>query len=269
MAFISPCPLVTRAAGASRRRRLRARHARPGCVRSARMTATPPSDDGEEPEGVIDVPSEARVSDAAELKQELYTQVSALDRGFIADTPTRKKIHSTLSLLEQVTPSAEPLDDPLLEGTWELVYTNALDLLSLTLMAPVATISTIYQNVLPSYELVNVVELEPPFSAVLNLFDQTRSCTRLEVKARGSRREGDARKLDIVFERATVKQTSLSFVGALDLPGFSVPFLGGSAVGYVDTTYLDDELRIARAPPPPFVGEDGIFVLRRVAETAA
>lgn len=212
---------------------------------------------------VIDVPSQVESPSSAELKQELYMLASLTDRGFIADGPTRTTLHNTIALLEQSESCTNPLEDERLLGKWELVYTNAFDIISLTLLAPAARITRIFQNVEPNNELVNVIELEPPIGAILNLVDKSRTCTRLEVLAKGTRREDDVRKLDIRFERATVKQTSISFIGGLDLPGLSIPFFGGSPVGYVETTYLDDEMRVARSPSP--LGEDGIFVLRRVA----
>ena len=107
--------------------------------------------------------------------------------------------------------------------------------------------------------MVNVVGLEPPFVPVTNLLPGERTASQLEVVADATRR--DARTLDIQFTQMRLRQLSLPFVGALpdDAPQLAVPMR--SFVGYIETTFLDDELRVARAPLTPLVRDDGVFVL--------
>eukprot|EP00171_Calliarthron_tuberculosum_P016094 IDg16094t1 len=204
-----------------------------------------------------------------ELKREIFLLCGAVDRGFSASAAQRQQVLDTVVALEASAECESPLDDARLLGDWALVYTNALDIVSLALFRPVATVSGVYQNVRArdntKFDVINVVELEPPIAPVANLF-MGRTCSRLEVAAVGSRRADDPRKLDIAFERGRIRQESFGgYEIPVTVPSISWPF-GASPVGYIETTYLDDELRIARSPPMPGISENAEYLHTATAE---
>lgn len=270
MAFVTPVHLTTTpftVAHVTRRARhpLHLQRVAPACMVDAPL----PEDEPETPakEQVIDVLATTQTMSSEELKRELYTLCGAVDRGFSATATQRRGILNTIQLLESSATCEAPLDDERLAGDWTLVYTNALDIVSLAVL-PLASVAGVYQNVRArdnSFEVVNVVELEPPLAPVAKLFIG-RTYARLEVTAVGKRNEADARRLDIAFERGRVRQETLA---GRDLPAGLVPALSwpfpASPAGYILTTYLDDEIRIARAPPTGGFVEEGVFVLRKVA----
>lgn len=273
MAFLASAPVCAfhgaPVAKQSTRRRLRARAAVPhapvrmeaGEIEAGSAEERPP---GEE---VVDVSASTRAVSSEELKRELFLLCGAVDRGFSASTQQRKQVLDTVAALEASATCEEPLEDERLLGDWTLVYTNALDIVSLALLRPVAAVAGVYQNVRArdggKFDVINVVELEPAVAPVANLF-WGRTCSRLEVAAVGTRRADEPRKIDITFERGRIRQETFGgYEIPASAPSLSWPF-GASPVGFIETTYLDDELRIARSPPIPGVPEDGVFVLRKV-----
>jgi PAP_fibrillin len=156
----------------------------------------------------------------------------------------------------------------LLVGTWRLVFTNALDILSLSLL-PFVRIGPIYQNVEAGeisgeYNLYNLIDLSPPLDPVLNAFDVFGSTvTRIRVTAKGDVLPSDTRKLNIKFVRSAVEGVSLLGIDLSDLPKLSAQ-IPSSPNGLVDTIFIDDEMRILRAPPTPNASQDSnYFVLLR------
>lgn len=201
-----------------------------------------------------------------DLKRELLTSVSTTNRGFVASPSQRKEIITLIEQIERQNPTPAPCDDPQLTGRWRLLFTNAFDIVSLALLTPVALVGQIYQNVYEAeegqkhdYELTNIVELEPPFAPISNQFiGQTMAS--VEVAAKGFRKSDV--KIDITFTESSFKPETLAGYDVRRLP----PLRYGlrSPVGYIETTFLDADIRVARAPP---LGGDGggVFVLLRDA----
>lgn len=215
------------------------------------------------------VDAQAREVPPADLKCELYAAVASLNRGLSASSVTKASVNDLIEQLERQNPTEAPVDTPdLLVGEWRLLYTDALDILSLGLLAPVALVSEVYQNVALApddadhdFDVENIVELEPAIAPVLNAF-AGRTMSKVAVKARGVRQS--EQRVDISFVESALRQHSV--VGMeipAQLPSLRVPF-GRRArpAGYIDTTYLDEDIRVVRAPP--FFGQNNVFVLMRV-----
>lgn len=58
-------------------------------------------------------------------KQQLLTEISRLNRGVSASIEARKKVDQLCQELEQLNPSATPLEDASINGKWELLYTTS------------------------------------------------------------------------------------------------------------------------------------------------
>lgn len=224
----------------------------------------------------------------SEAKVALYCELGVVDRGFSATQAQHERIISLISSLEEAALCESPLDDPLIYGSWELLYTNALDIISLSLLSPVASITSIYQDVKykPSdtdstavdIEIVNVVNLQSVLSPVLNILplpgDSLNSLdTRVEIIANGTPRDG--RLMNLEISRGKVTQEKVPFIGTripdrLNSISWGVPpwnkILGDTVkdLATLETTFLDSDLRVARAGKTPLVANDGVFLLRRV-----
>ncbi|CAN8075533.1 unnamed protein product [Agarophyton chilense] len=225
-------------------------------------TDPPFSDNGTTSSPVID--ATARSVPLQDLKLQLLSRVSTVNRGFAASPSSRQQILSLVEQIERENPTPLTARSELLDGDWKLLYTNALDVLSLGLLSSVTLVAEVFQNVQrldeDSFSVVNVVNFEPPIAAVSNSF-WGRTMATLVVNADG-KRSSDTR-IDIRFK--SVKFKPVSVVG-FQLPDVlsPPPIRVGSPKGYIETTFLDDDIRIARAPP---TNSSNLFVLQRVDDS--
>lgn len=221
----------------------------------------------------VDVPAstveaQTRAVPISDLKCSLYAAVSSTNRGLTTSADDRANILSLVAELERAKPPTAPADDPgMLCGRWRLLFTNALDVLSLGLLAPVAQVGQIFQNIYEvplegksdyQYDIENVVQLEPAFAPVSNALGG-QSITSITVSAEG-RKTSDSR-VDITFVQNAIKQEKIF---GMQLPNEfpAAKFAIGSPVGYIETTFLDEDIRVARAPPVRNQ-EGGLFLLIR------
>lgn len=214
------------------------------------------------------VDAKSRPVPASDVKQELITAVSGTNRGFVATPFQSNQIFSLIAELENSSPPSAPSDDPMLFGKWRLIFTDALDVLSLGLLTPIAQIAQINQNIFEvgpelkksyEYDVENVITLEPWFAPISNSF-LGRTVAEVKVFAEGKRKNES--QIDIVFVKTALRQKSLF---GYDLPAELPPasLRVSSPVGYIKTTYLDAELRVARSPPVREKRQGNVFLLVR------
>lgn len=109
------------------------------------------------------------------------------------------------------------------------------------------------------YDIENVVLLEPVFAPVTNSF-LGRTVAEIKVFAQGKSKS--TTRIDITFVKTALKQKSLlGYDLPIELPPASLRVM--SPVGYIETTYLDAELRIARSPPVREKRKGNVFLLAR------
>jgi PAP_fibrillin len=216
-----------------------------------------------------DIDADAREVDTETIKSELLNLINGTNRGLDATKDVKRSVLELVKQLDNKGESFAATENPeLLCGTWRLIFTNALDILSLSLL-PFVRIGPIFQNVeagdtAGEYTIYNVVDLTPPFEPVLNAFDLLGpSVTRIRVTAKGTTSSFAPQKLDIKFVRSAVEGVSLLGFDVSDLPVLATG-ISNSAVGYVDTIFIDNDIRIARAPPTRNAPNDSnYFVLLR------
>lgn len=213
--------------------------------------------------------AQVRAVPLAELKCELYAALGPTNRGLAASPATRELVLSLVSELERARPPNAPADDPqLLTGKWRLLFTDALDVLSLGLLAPVAQVGQIFQNIYETnlderkgydYDIENVVQLEPAVAPVANaFFGQT--MTSVRVSAEG--RRATENRIDIKFMQTAIRpEIFAGFDLPQQLPAARIGI--GRPVGYFETTFLDSDIRIARSRPLRRTEERNVFVLMR------
>ena len=207
--------------------------------------------------------------DMAATKAALRSAARSADRGFsraAGAQQLKSDVQRWTRLLEDSDAGdSRPTASPSLLGRWTLEFTDASDVLSLAVLPPgiFCEIGEIVQEIAPgdsdgSFEASNIVVLSPrgaEFLASLplrpggtlgprltGLFAVDAACTVL-----------DDRRLQLVF----VGGRAQPLVAPVELPALSGrapdPIVSGlqQLVGeriYLETTYLDDDLRVARGP---------------------
>ncbi|WCJ18258.1 Plastid-lipid associated protein PAP / fibrillin family protein [Euphorbia peplus] len=165
--------------------------------------------------------------DANLLKQDLLDAIAPLDRGAEATPDDQQAVEQIVRELEAVNPTKEPLKSSFINGKWELIYTTSVSILQ-----------TNRPKLLRSrtnYQAINVDTLKAQNMESWPFFNQvTADLTPL-----------NARKVAVKFD--FFKIGGLIPVKAPD-----------TAVGELEITYLDDELRISR-------GDKGnLFILKMI-----
>lgn len=152
----------------------------------------------------------------AAKKQELLDYVKPLARGLTATPEQKEEVDALASALEKLNPTRKPLASPLLNGRWRLEYTTSDSILGTKKPAFLRPSGPIYQFLDgPNLKAKNQ-ESAPLYNSV------TAELTPLSDSA----------------VKVQFKQFKL-----LNLVPITAP---PSAVGQLDVTYLDDELRISR-----------------------
>ncbi|GAB0490059.1 hypothetical protein MMPV_001289 [Pyropia vietnamensis] len=193
--------------------------------------------------------------DVGATKRSLLLLAAATDRGYRATSADTSAALALIRTLESANPTPAPTRSlDLLCGDWKLLYTTARDVLSLAYL-PFSRVGDVYQNILPERSGVrteNVVRLIAP--AVPFFGPRTaESVVSLRVRARSEVQTGV--RLSLTFERAELPPPILGGVdlgtrlggGVINVP-LSLGGGGDNQTGWLDTTYLDGELRIGRAP---------------------
>lgn len=196
-------------------------------------------------------------------KTELLEAIASTNRGLLATNRDRQAIQSLAAKLEDYTPYPNPLDpEAPLQGIWRLLYTTSDELLGIDKI-PLYKLGQIYQCVYPSesriYNIAETIGL-PQLNGLVSV---------------GAKFEAVSNKrVDVAFERGVFGLQSLlgyqnpkSFIQKLQTQD-KFPFWQGidfrinsdRQSGWLEVTYLDDDLRIGRG------NQGSLFVLRKVRE---
>ena len=209
----------------------------------------------------------------ANLKRNILALAAAYDRGFGATPSVRGKMDRLISqlssyvALEDVTTGFDESQlvdgdslptSPPLNGTWQMIWTSAYDVLSLA-ATPLSTVSAIYQEINPSKQsAINIIDLIPRTQALIPPFLENipTPVTRLKVQTRATRR--GPQRVGLVFESVEIQPLKnlgldwfpLSF--KFDLPTkYLTEFLSSyDSPGFFDVTYVDNDMLIIQQNEP-------------------
>lgn len=161
-------------------------------------------------------PKKPTVEQLNALKQELLDAIAPLNRGVKATEEDKEKVEELASKLEALNPTKNPVESPLINGKWKLVYTTSESILGAKKPEFLRPSGPIYQCI--DNESLQALNIESwPF------FNQVQATLTPTSKS----------SVDVKFD--TFKIFSIINVQAPD-----------SARGTLEITYLDDDMRISR-----------------------
>lgn len=188
-------------------------------------------------------------------KAELLEAIAGKNRGLLATDTDKKAILATIARLEDRNPTPRPVEAPeLLDGDWRLVYTTSRGILGID-RVPFAKLGQVYQSIRAAearvYNIAEVVGL--PFLEGL-----------VSVAARFA--PVSERRVSVKFERSVLGlqrfvgyQSPAQFIFQLEsgqrLTAIDFSIENRDQQGWLDITYLDQNLRIGRG------NEGSVFVL--------
>ncbi|XGV95728.1 MAG: PAP/fibrillin family protein [Leptolyngbya sp. BL-A-14] len=190
-------------------------------------------------------------------KAALLEAIAGTNRGLLANDRDHQAIAVAIAQLEDRNPTPRPIETPsLLNGDWRLLYTTSQELLGID-RVPLAKLGQIYQCIrVADKKVYNIAEISGlPYLDGL-----------VSVVARFS--PASDRRVDVKFERAVIGLTRL--IGYQSPDRFIQDIEAGKKFaaidfgienrdrqGWLDITYLDDDLRIGRG------NEGSVFVLSK------
>lgn len=190
-------------------------------------------------------------------KAALLDAIAGTNRGLLATKDQKQAILAAVANLEDFNPTPRPLEaSNLLEGDWRLIYTTSKALLNLDRL-PLCKLGQIYQCIrVETSSVYNIAEiyglpaLEGLVSVAANF--EPVSTRRVQVKFQRSiiglqRLIGYNSPADFIQQIGSGKKfTALDF-----------PLNSQQQQGWLDITYIDDNLRIGRG------NEGSVFVLSK------
>lgn len=191
------------------------------------------------------------------LKSSLYQAIAPVNRGLQVNPDQVKAIFAAVVRLEEQNPHPQPNQCPeLLTGDWRLLFTTSQGLLGFE-RVPTVKLGQIYQCIRAEQGTIyNVAEF-----ASLGVFQGLVSvCARFEIVS--------PVRVKVNFERAIAGLQPLlgyenvqQFIAVLDsgrrLAGLDLKIGDREQRGWLETTYLDQDLRIGRG------NEGSLFILQR------
>jgi len=190
-------------------------------------------------------------------KAELLDTIAGKNRGILANPTDRQAIQAAIARLEDLNPNPDPLSVPdKLEGNWRLLYTTSNDLLRLDQL-PFCKLGQIYQYIqLEGDRIYNVAEVKglPYLDGVVSVAARFEPVSKQRVNVRFERSVVGLQSL-LSYQSPNQFIETLQTGNKLRALDFSID--PTNQKGWLDITYLDDDLRIGRGN----VGS--LFVLTR------
>ena len=191
------------------------------------------------------------------VKTQLLNVIASTNRGLLATELDKQAILAAVANLEDQNPTPRPLEaSEMLDGDWRLLYTTSKGLLNIDRL-PLYKLGQIYQCIRVStnsvYNIASVYGL-PYLEGIISVvasFEPV-SIARVQVKFERSIL-GLSRLIDFKSPSSYIQQIeSGKKFTAIDFPINST-----NQQGWLDITYLDNDLRIGRG------NEGSVFVLTR------
>jgi hypothetical protein len=187
----------------------------------------------------------------------LLNAIAGTNRGLLASEQQKQSISEAIATLEDLNPTARPVEAAdLLEGNWRLLYTTSKALLNLD-RVPVYKLGQIYQCIrVETTSVYNIAEIYglPYLEGLVSVAAKFVPISE--------------RRVQITFKRSIVGVQRLigysspeDFIQQIEagkkFTALDVPINSDTQQGWLDITYLDQDLRIGRG------NEGSVFVLSK------
>ncbi|MDZ8240823.1 MAG: PAP/fibrillin family protein [Nostoc sp. ChiQUE01a] len=190
-------------------------------------------------------------------KAALIDAIAGTNRGLLATEAQKQAILAAIANLEDFNPTPRPLEaKELLDGNWRLLYTTSKALLNLDRL-PLCKLGQIYQCIrVETTSVYNIAEIYglPYLEGLVSVaakFEPV-SLRRVQVKFERS---------IIGLQRLIEYNSPVTFIQQIEagrkFPGIDVAINNDQQQGWLDITYIDNDLRIGRG------NEGSVFVLSK------
>ena len=190
-------------------------------------------------------------------KSTLIEAVAETNRGLLTNFSQQQAILAAIANLEDFNPNPRPLAaSNLLEGNWRLLYTTSKALLNIDRL-PFCKLGQIYQCIrVESNSVYNIAEIYgiPSLEGLVSVAAKFEPVSQ--------------RRVQVKFQRSIIGLQSLigytspeNFIQQIEsgqkFTAFDFPIQSEQQQGWLDITYIDDDLRISRG------NEGSVFVLNK------
>ncbi|MCY7323491.1 MAG: PAP/fibrillin family protein [Phormidesmis sp. CAN_BIN36] len=190
-------------------------------------------------------------------KSALLETIAGKNRGLLATEPQKQVILSAIAQLEDRNPTPRPIEAlDLLEGDWRLVYTTSRGILGIE-QVPFLKLGQVYQSIRAlEAKIYNIAEVYgvPFLEGIVSVAARFRPISE--------------KRVDVKFERSILGlqrllsyQTPDHFIHQIEsgqkLAAIDFSLDNRDQQGWLDTTYLDEDMRIGRG------NEGSVFVLTK------
>jgi PAP_fibrillin len=191
-------------------------------------------------------------------KADLINAIAPTNRGILATQLEKQAILAAIANLEDLNPTPRPVEEAahLLNGNWRLLYTTSKGLLNLDRL-PLSKVGQIYQCIrVETNSVYNIAEIYglPLLEGLVSVAAKFEPVSERRVKVK--------------FERSIIGLKSLigysnpeTFIQQIEagkkFTAIDFPIKSGEQQGWLDITYIDNDLRIGRG------NEGSVFVLTK------
>lgn len=194
------------------------------------------------------------------LKTELLEIIEGKNRGLLATETDNVKILTAVEKLEDHNPNLDPLNNlSLVNGDWRLLYTTSRSILGLNNI-PLVQLGEIYQCIRTgTNKIYNLAEIKglPFLEGLVSV------AANLEIVS--------TKRVNVKFERSIIGLQKIlgyvspeNFINKIEAGKYFLPldfnfgvFNNKNPQGWLEITYLDENLRISRG------NEGNVFILER------
>jgi hypothetical protein len=190
-------------------------------------------------------------------KTGLLEMIAGKNRGLLATEADRQAILAAVAQLEDRNPTPRPLEAAQLNGNWRLLYTTSQELLGID-QVPLLNLGQIYQYIqVESAKIYNIAETRslPFLEGLISVVASFEVVSERRIKVNFERSIiGLQRFVDYQSPQELVQQIS----SGRQFRAIDFPITRREQRGWLEITYLDDDLRIGRG------NEGNVFVLTKV-----
>jgi hypothetical protein len=190
-------------------------------------------------------------------KTELLETIAGKNRGLLTTDTERIAILAAIAQLEDRNPTPRPVEaSDLLNGDWRLIYTTSRGILGID-QFPLLKLGQVYQCIrtaeLKVYNIAEVYGL-PLLEGIISVAARFQPITERRVEVRFERSiVGLKRLMGYQSPSAYIQQIE----STSKLPAIDFTINTRNQQGWLDITYLDEDLRIGRG------NEGSVFVLTK------